>query len=325
MQKILHCTIHDEELDAIAQVFVADENIYFLQDEGLLKPILRQGVVVFTRKEFRKIFPAFGLQYGAGYTLWKVPEDTFVAVGRQQEFLNLDKDLLQLLYKQQLELGRGHVYTHEWFDLFEHTPESVIEHKGKRYYLLTSEDWRIFTMSTKRRWILRWLQLSREDSPQGIDGLPQELYQPNLLKEYVGRFATRSGPNCFAAALSMAVAMNAECSDVPRQLIQLWMHDGPFFRLLFAHGFDKAFECRTIEHMCLAEPGDVLVWRNGEEKPIHAAFKVSADVVFEKSGQYWFQPWQFTRIHDIWYNDILNEGGYVEVYRQSSAMKPPTW
>jgi hypothetical protein len=117
LYRILDCTINDEELDAIAQVFVADEDIYFFQDERLLKPLLRQGVVVYTRNEFRETFPAFSLQYGAGYTPWKVPEDTFAAVGRQDEFLKLGKDLLKLLYNQQVELGRGHVYSHEWFDL----------------------------------------------------------------------------------------------------------------------------------------------------------------------------------------------------------------
>lgn len=182
---------------------------------------------------------------------------------------------------------------------------------------------------------MKWLQEWHQDDGPAVNKqktvlysaappyLPVELQGDServpyaLVNEYVGRFADQSGPNCFAAAIGMALGGTAVASyPQSRRLMAQWLHPGPFFRVLDAQGYRKATEIRTLAHASAVQPGDVLVWYASDGTAQHAAFAVSQDTVFQKEGQGWESPWQLVRWEDVWYNGVLKSGGYIALYHR---------
>ena len=265
MHQIFDCTITDTTLNSLIERFVPHSDVYYFEDDQILRMLLRDGIPVYTHEEFSSSFPTFALEYGSLYKLWtlEIPTQSYVALVHASHLGKLCPEVRRKLLTQQIECGRGHVYDNDWFSEFEQPQTNTITVDGKWYYLLTSEDWWEFAPQTRARWVLRWLRERRKDDPTGSvkfvgdpDGVPYD-----LIEEYSGTFADKSGPNCFAAAIAMVVGGGAtQNRQQSRVLISQWLHQEPFFRLLNEQGYVKFAECRLMSDLSLVQPSDVLVW-----------------------------------------------------------------
>ncbi|MGE7884889.1 hypothetical protein [Bacillus sp. NPDC094077] len=60
-------------------------------------------------------------------------------------------------------------------------------------------------------------------------------------------------------------------------------------------------------------PSDILVWKNENNKVIHASFHVGDGYFFNKDGQSFFNPWQLVHMENLlitWWKER------IEVYRK---------
>lgn len=137
-----------------------------------------------------------------------------------------------------------------------------------------------------------------------------------FLCDYEGRFPDHPGPNCFASALAMAMVQNPSRSATGESIIQMWLHQGPFFRLLDAQGYEKARLIHGPDDLDSAQASDLWVWNASDGSAVHAAYIVSDGLAFNKRGQGWHQPWHVLRVEDVSYNNIFSDGGRISVYRK---------
>lgn len=204
----------------------------------------------------------------------------------------------------------------DWFDKLQLPQSRTTDVEGKPYYFLTWDDWWEFTPEIRRQWIVEWLKEWRKEDAVGFVDLPHhhEAVPYELIKEYAGTFGAASTANCFAAAIAMAVGSHN--FDQSRVLILEWLHQGPFFRLLKGQRYIKHTEYLDINDLTF-QPMDVLVWYTQNGIAGHAGYAVSHELVFQKQGQGWDNPWQVLKINDVWYNEYIKNGGHIEVYRKT--------
>lgn len=309
----------ESALNEIAQWFVLPWDVFYFQDDVVATACLQHGLTVYTREEFSSTFRLFALNYGAVYHLWsmKLPNEAYVVRLTTRELDNLPPSIRERLLIQQVEYKRGHIYDAQWVGKLQ-IPSSVsIVIDGAWHYFLTWNDWWGFTPNIRRRWIVEWLREWRKDEPVGVTHFPhdQRDIPYELIAQYAGTIGAASTPNCFAAAIAMVVGMKNP--DQARALITQWLHQGPFFRLLQGQGYLKQAEYRDLSSLEMRS-GDVLVWYTGDQLAGHAGYAMSHDLVFQKLGQGWDNPWQILKFADIGYNDYLDAGGHITVYRRAT-------
>jgi len=316
---IFDCRITESTLSRISHMFVPERDVYYFDDDSIANTCLHHGLTVYSREEFESTFPLFALNYGAAYNLWsmQLPKDVFILVVNPNELRGLTDDIRLRLLVQQIEIGRGHIYDMDWFEKLKLPHSSTVVINGKPYYFLTSDDWRKFTPDIRRQWMVEWLRESRKEDAEviGVVDFPHlhEAVPYELIKQYASTFGPESTANCFAAAIAMAVAIRNP--DQSRALILEWLHQAPFFRLLEGQGYIKHVEYYDTNNLVF-QPTDVLVWYTGDGIAGHAGYAMSHELVFQKQGQGWYNPWQVLKISDVWYNEYLNNGGNIIVFRR---------
>lgn len=320
MHQVLDCTISDLELTKCTAHFVPENDVYYFRDAELMETFLKLGIPVYNREELHASFPGFGLVYRTLYMTWKIPEDAYVVLLQQRQLDRISDEQRLQLFRQQVALKRGHVYDERWIEAFAPPVHHIVTVENQRYYLLTTDDWQLFSEETRQQWVLKWLKEWNKDDPRGIRNFSRKHASVPyaLLDVYASTFAGESGPNCFAAAIAAVVAGIGQDLEQSQTLIRHWLHQAPFFRLLSAQGYTKYTECQTTADLQSMQPADVLVWCTGEGEAGHAAFVVDDGLVFQKHGQGIEDPWQVLRIEDIWYNEYLKTDGHIAIYRRCS-------
>lgn len=321
MHKVHQSTITDAVLNRLIDRFVSDRDLYFFEDDSIIQSLLAMGIPIYTPSELARSFPTFSLEYGAIYGLWSMnlTEHVMAAFLQTEQLQSFDPDIQQRILEYQVKCQRGQLYLESWFDEDLPLTSLSVTVAGQRFYLLQSKDWWSFSADVQKRWILKWLRewhkRDEGSADVAIDGADVRL-PLELLNEFAGTFADRSGPNCFAAAAAMAVCRSSvQNLAQARDLIFSWLHQEPFFRLLKAHHYSEVSFYRGIDDQVRAEPGDVLVWYTSDQVARHAAFAVASDHVFQKHGQGFENPWQILKIEKVWYNTHLETGGHVALFR----------
>lgn len=317
MHQIFDCSLDDVALENISDLFVPRHDVYFFDGDEILNELLHSGIAVYTREEFGDSFPLFGLHYGVVYHLWMMsrPKDSYAISVHPSQLATLSNHVLQQLLAKQVEYGRGHIYDMEWLRQLGLPEKKTVSVKDEDFYFLTWDDWCGFSTGVRTQWIVKWLTRHRSEDAPGLSPrlLRNDSRVPyDLVEQYAGRFPRQHRANCFAAAIALAVGRGGPSHD----LISEWLFQGPFLRLLHGQGYSKVSEYQEPGHVRF-EPGDVLVWYTGDGIAGHAAYAVSDDSIFQKQGQGWTEPWQVLKFLDVWYNEYLKTGGYIEVHRKA--------
>jgi len=325
MPAVFDYVISDTTLQQLIQRFVPAEDLYYFEDDQTLSALLEAGVAVYTQREFSESYPCFSLDYGDVYHMWglSLPDPSWVTLLPAQQLSVFPPGRLERLLAYQVTCGRGHVYDGDWFAEWERPVSTTVTVDGRWFYLLTAADWEQYRPDVRKKWVLKWLRDRHKDDTGSMIHALEERHDRvpyPLITEYAGTFAAQSGPNCFAAAIAMAVG-GAGIQNYPqsRCLMAQWLHQEPFFRLLEAQEYAKVMDLRVMSEVSAVLPSDVLVWYTKDEVPAHAAFAVTDELVFQKNAQGWDSPWQVLKVGNVWYNGFLQSGGHIAIYRRTSA------
>ena len=100
-------------------------------------------------------------------------------------------------------------------------------------------------------------------------------------RSLAGTFPPSSGPNCFGTVLSAAGVAGASGDWVLRDRFSTWLAD----------------TCTPGGHD--DDPGTVLVWRDAEHLPVHAAVTLGGGWAMEKPAQTWWAPRVVLDVRDL--------------------------
>ncbi|QHW31706.1 hypothetical protein GZH47_13225 [Paenibacillus rhizovicinus] len=311
MYEIAGCTITLEQMQRWAETFLPRQEPFYIHCDYELTGWLQSlGLPVYDRAQFLESAGPFIGQYGANYHHWRVPAAASIVILEAARLA--DRTLTRKLYAHQVALGRGQVYAFDWVkdigvDVLEHLKES--HGTEKDHIILTYDAWMQLSEEIQVAWLLKWLLERVEPMAVSIveyGNIPER--SELAVREHVSSFPLTSGANCFSATAG------AYLGEV--NVIENWMDVKQFIDSLCRESLTR---CDTIsqEMECIRiRPHDVLVWENVHGDAVHAAYAVTNPFVFNKMGQFWFQPWQYVRIDQIMdYAGCLSNGGCIGIYR----------
>jgi hypothetical protein len=311
MFEVCGCKITPEQMKLWMDTFLPKQEPFYIDgDNELLDQLNSLGFQVYSRAQFSEVADRFVGEYGANYRHWGVPAMASI-VYLEADTLR-DRALQAKLFAHQASLGRGQVFTFDWVrdisaDWFERLKES---HKTcDDRIILTHGAWMLLPTDIKVKWILKWLNERVESiaAPDvKCDNIPE--YSEQVIKEHVSTFPLASGANCFSAAAGAYFGSS--------DLIENRLNIEQFFDALMKEGLTKCEGISQLTDSGRLRPHDVLVWENANGGAVHAAYAVTDQFLFNKMGQFWFQPWQYVSVeHVLDYAGCLTNGGQIHIYR----------
>lgn len=123
-------------------------------------------------------------------------------------------------------------------------------------------------------------------------------------RDLAGTFADGSGPNCFGTVMGAAGVPDAET---------VWMQVAPFEQWLRDRGAATPAPRRAAR--CVDnQPGTVLVWRDHDGDPVHAAVTLGEGWALNKPSQGWFTPRFVWPVAEV-IRQSRHRGGHLERHR----------
>jgi hypothetical protein len=279
--------------------FLPPAEPFFVDDADTVAALSAAGELIYTRGEFSESFPRFGLDHGLAYNVWAVV-GSWVWLADRQARHRIGPALWTAIREEQGTNRRRQVYDGSWPLPNINVPAADRLADGR--WLLAPDVWQGLGTDVKQGWLREWISRRLvDDDLRPVDAVVAPRYG-DLVGRYANTFADTGGPNCFAATLGMAVGR-------PEEILPLWLHQEPFLRTLRASGYTRV---EGVE----PQPGEVVVWADGSGLPIHAAFCVGEEVVFNKNGASWEQPYALLAFNDVRdFDGIVSAGGTMAVYR----------
>ncbi|OBR64068.1 hypothetical protein A7K91_20470 [Paenibacillus oryzae] len=299
--------------------FIPEQELYYINEFELISEIQSMGFPVYSRQQFAEAAGDYLGEYGAGYRHWNVASTASLALIESAALK--DKQLRGRLFAQQVELGRGHVYALDWIQELGSDCLRVFYEEDSiagDQLLLTYSAWSRLSETCRLHWLLKWLR-ERLDASISLpaDVVREQLHEGNLIPEackkaiisHLQLFPISSGANCFSAAIG--------CYLGSSKIIEGWLNVEQFLDRVNEEGLVECGEITRYSELELVRPDQVLVWENGKGALIHAAYSISDTLLFNKMGQFWFQPWQCLAAASIWnYGNCLSGGGRIILLRR---------
>lgn len=168
----------------------------------------------------------------------------------------------------------------------------VFKKFGKHYWL-SSSSWNCCSKQNKVAALRAWFNQNEIVLHDSIDPktLAHDAYKELLRIGYdslVNSYRPFSGPNCLAtAAGAVAAKDNVKISNQ-------WLHGAPFLNFL------RKSEYRKFQATSYLK-GDVLVFTS-KKSVAHAAYLLSENLVFEKPGQDFYEPYRIGKVSELMEN-----------------------
>lgn len=303
--------ITHEQMRRWLDAFVPKREPYYIdRDNELLDQISILGIPVYSRSQFSEIAGRFIGEYGANYRHWGVPATASIVY---IESTTLEDKVLRVkLFFHQAILGRGQIYSFDWI---RDVSSAWLDRLKLRFkasdnqIILTYDAWIQLPEDIKSKWLLKWL--NERVVPNEVLNVNYSYIPDNsakAIKKYISSFPVTSGANCFSAAAGGVLGS----SDV----IENWLNVEQFFHVLKQEGIIKCGEMTQLADINSINPHDVLVWENINGNAVHAAYALTNNLLFNKMGQFWFQPWHCITVNDVWdYAGCLSNGGRISILR----------
>lgn len=309
MFEVAGCKISPEQMKRWTDTFLPMKEPFYVNDEQLLKELKILNIPIYSRDQFATIASDFIGEYGASYRHWGIPVTASIAYLKAGDVQ--DGILRSKLFSHQVALNRGQIYTYKWVE--ELDIDSLINLKksysvGEERIILTQEAWRQIPEDIKQSWLIKWLKERIESTPLDVETIHIPQHSERVVQRYVSTFPLKSGANCFSAAIGAYLGSS--------HITENWLNIEQFFEILKQEGLTKSQEITLLSESQFYHPHDVLVWENASGAAIHAAYAISEQFLFNKMGQFWFQPWQFVTIEHIFdYASCVTNGGCISIYR----------
>jgi hypothetical protein len=296
-------TVRPDQWQRWVAQFLPSAEPFFIADAGVATALLDSGEIVYRRAELGEAFPRFGLDFGHAYNVWAVDREALVWLADRDARERIDPVLWATIRDAQGTNSRGQVYDDRW--PLPSIAVPPIDRLTSGRWLLAPDTWQALGSDVRKAWLWEWMSRRlADDELKPVDADVAQQYRESVIR-YANTFADVSGPNCFSAALGMALGR-------PSDVFPLWLHQEPFLRALQSLGLRPTGDDR-------ARPGDVAVWANPTGHPVHAAFCVADGLLFNKNGQSWEQPYAVVRFDDVRdFDGVLTDGGTITMYRRES-------
>ncbi|MGM0851129.1 MAG: hypothetical protein ACQEWI_00705 [Bacillota bacterium] len=227
------------------------------------------------------------------YATWGISKKArFYSKMPPELFLSLEKETQGEIVRQQWELGRGLLFTKE--DLCELLQVSTLDipattlDTGEDIILLHRIFWGSLSEKSQFTFLLNYgaLWVDEQSIWKGLSAERKQHIsnQAPYLQSLIDTFSFKNGPNCLAA-VATAVTKNQAYKDQ-------WMQGEEFLSIL------ERTEYTPVDTPDYRQ-GDVFVWFNQHKQPIHAAYVLTGNYIFNKHGQTMFNPWQILKIGDV--------------------------
>ncbi|WP_064093435.1 hypothetical protein [Rossellomorea aquimaris] len=253
---------------------------------------LYQPIETLSTNVFEELNPPLDIR--TSYVTWGIKKKArYISKQTPEAFLSLSPQIQHKIVKQQWELDRGLVFKKEDLKgLLECTmgefPSFQLD-EGDEVVLLHRLLWDSFDIKKKQNFLKNYSKfwISEESQWNQISENEKNILQSQFhhLHSFFDTFSSNNGPNCFSA-VSAAILHNVS-------YLQEWMQASDFLNILLKEGYYSQKNGRAFKE------GDVLVWFNTHSIPIHAAYVLNENFVFNKNGQTIFNPWQLVKIEDV--------------------------
>ncbi|OZM57586.1 hypothetical protein CIB95_04235 [Lottiidibacillus patelloidae] len=310
MNKVKGYIVNDSVLESWNKKFVPDFDLFFFAENH---EYVETELFTFSIKN------DFSLDDRTSFVTWGISDKAkFYAKIHNDDFLKLSKENQKEIIKQQWVLGRGVLFkeselllllknnSNENLKTLEVLKDYSIEEDAinEKIFILQGHTWKRLSPLIRKSILLNYADLWVNDNAV-FHNLKQS-EQDSLSKEYphlipfIDHFPSRNGPNCFASVIAVVTGDLNHMND--------WMQSEQFIKLLKQHNYLKTITTNYKKQ-------DVLVWKNQNGTPVHAAFLLNDKLSFNKHGQTMFNPWQVLPTSDViksWNND----GFQLEVFRR---------
>ena len=301
----MRLSLSQGKLEKWEEAFIPEKDLFFLreQDEDI---IMEFGVncLNFTYEEFLKHPDYINNSYNSSYTYWTLSKDIKkVIVTPANVFLTLKDSVKQRVLKIQQQVGRGLIFEARHFEgiLREPATSMLAPYQfisgNYVYYALQKEVWSQLPKSLKSDILVR-IAL-KYDLPGEKDTTKPTL---PIINSYVNTYPNSHGPNCFSSTLYCATSQHAGMKL--DWLIQEWVHPQTFLNGLKQLGY---IEIPLAKDALF--PHDILLWRDKEERLMHASYHIDQHYFFNKNGQTFFNPWKIIHVREL-----DEEWGHYEVH-----------
>ncbi|MGH9086099.1 MAG: hypothetical protein ACRDYW_11650 [Acidimicrobiales bacterium] len=220
------------------------------------------------------------------YKAWRIDRSLEILWLDESTFLGMSRSQRTALVRAQVAHRRGAVPSvRRWSDVLD--PETTRSQADGRRFVwwpsLVARDPhavlpRVVTASLDGEANEALPSRHREVARTTWDGCASVLPEARRI---AGSFAPSSGPNCFGTVMAAAGAIGAAHE---------WMLQAPFLAWLDAG-------CRPGGRDC--DPGTVLLWRDSEGAPVHAAVTIGDGWALEKASQEWWTPRAVRVVGDV--------------------------
>lgn len=300
----MHLNLSQGKLEKWEESFMPEKDLFFLREEDNdILPEFGVNCLIFSYEEFMKHPTYTSVSYRSAYTYWTLNDIKKVVVAPANVFMTLKDSVQQRVLQVQQQVGRGLIYETRYFEgiLREPATSKLAPYQfvsdNKVYYALQKEVWNQLPKSLKSDFLNR-IAL-KYDSPGEKDSIKPTL---SIINSYVNTYPNSHGPNCFSSTLYCAASQTAGMKL--DWMIQEWIHPMTFMNGLKQLGYR---EIPLVKDALF--PHDILIWKDKEERVIHASFHIDQHFFFNKNGQTFFNPWKTIHVREL-----DEEWGHFQVY-----------
>lgn len=261
--------------------YVPAKDFFFVMEEHL--PLFEKElteVLLVPKEEFFNHASYRQIQLANSYEYWNLFKDVDYVIVASAEWVT---DLLpfkkETLLTIQLKMNRGLIFPLTYFsEIPNFLKENIVKDNEDEFIVLYANLWDRLSFQIKERlmkaYSQQWDEWLSEEAPADL---------PSLMKKYANTFPSEGGSNCLAATI-FAVSHQ-------EWMIHEWVHPQTFIeKLQQTH--------RLIGTKDLLE-GDVLVWKTAEGQIQHASYHIGNQLLFNKSGQTFFNPWKIVSFSEL--------------------------
>lgn len=296
---VLGCRVSEATLASWERRIVSEREPFFLT------PAERRGLpadaMLLSAAELRENHAIAPLDLWDSYDLYRMRRQGLdVAFLTPAEFWELPETGRQELMALQAERGRGQIYADGWLRKVE---AAIATSHRDRFAMpdgarlgLRYDAWWALSPEERRRWLLHFVSAERNSclsgslSPEFWEWIEQ-VHGPQIA-QLAGTFSPESGPNCFATTLAAATRSPATALSIAGH----WLHPEPFLRGLAERGYERSGLDPDPAEL---EPGAVILFVDGNERPQHAAYYLGEGLVLNKDGQGWFIHRQIRPVGEV--------------------------
>lgn len=275
--------------------FVPEKDIFFLREED--KHLIKEfGVncLLFSKEEFMNHPTYKSVHYASSYTYWTLNGDYSTVVVLPHRVFPVLKDSIKTAILQiQKEIGRGLIFEARYFDGILREPAKTLlapyefVSNDRIYIALQKEVWTQLPKSLKSD-LLNRIAFDY-DMPGVFDPyVPSE----SVTSTYVNTYPNEHGANCFSSTLF--VAASNEAGFPLDWIMKEWVHPTTFMNGLTQLGYKEVPLLRDALF-----PRDIVIWRNDQNRIVHASFHINQHYFFNKNGQTFFNPWKSVHMREL--------------------------